>query len=113
MKKLLVAMAIAIPVAIPAHAQSFNCNHAKTPDEVLICQSPKLTQMDEKLADVYFALRNALYTPFRRRLEAEQSAWLRHRIQCGRDELCVEHEYRMRTAELQSLYDAVINTPGE
>jgi uncharacterized protein len=89
MKKLLVATAIALAPAMPAHAQSFNCNYAKTPDEVLMCQSPKLSQMDEKLADVYFALRNALYTPFRRRLEAEQSAWLRHRIQCGRSSMSI------------------------
>ncbi len=60
-------------VPLTAHAQSFNCRYATKPDEVLICQSPVLGRLDERMSSLYFALRNRLSGGERRALEAEQA----------------------------------------
>jgi uncharacterized protein len=104
MKKLLVATAIALATAMPAHAQSFNCNYAKTPDEVMICQSPKLSELDQKLATIYFDLINNLDLRTQRRLKAEQSLWLRRRMSCGYNGSCIEWAYRTRIDELEARF---------
>ena len=47
MKTGLILIASTLMAATAAHAQSFNCNYAKAPDEVLICQNKDLAQADE------------------------------------------------------------------
>jgi uncharacterized protein len=42
MKTGLILIAATLMAATAAHAQSFNCNYAKAPDEVLICQNKDL-----------------------------------------------------------------------
>jgi uncharacterized protein len=104
MKTLLVATAIALATAMPAHAQSFNCNYAKTPDEVLICQSPKLSELDQKLATLYFDLLHGFDFRTQQRLKAAQSVWLHRRMACGYDAYCIERVYRSRIDDLEAQY---------
>src|SRR5687767_9296270 len=85
---------------VTAEAQSFNCRAATRPDEVLICQNDRLSALDERMSSLYFRLRNQLVGGERRALEAEQSAWLRSRISCGRDFRCIERHYERRIAQL-------------
>ena len=50
--KLVVAGMVAVSVASAAtgaQAQSFNCRKAYFPDEKLICTSPELSRLDERL----------------------------------------------------------------
>src|SRR5215467_6853943 len=96
----LFVFAVMMPVA--AQAQSFNCRTAERPDEILICQSPRLRELDEIMASLYFSLRNRLYGAARAELEASQSAWLRSRIACGRDYGCIESHYRRRIRQLRN-----------
>ena len=96
---LLLAAAAALPGA-SARAQSFNCRYAKAPDEVLICQLPRLSALDERMASIYFRLRNRLQGGQLRALEAEQAAWLRQRSACGRDAECIAAAYLGRIQEL-------------
>jgi uncharacterized protein len=98
----LFAGAVMALVPFSAQAQSFNCNRASTPDEVLICQRPELSELDERMSGLYFRLRNSLVGGERRRLEADQSAWLRQRRACGRDGGCIARAYRSRIAELRN-----------
>jgi uncharacterized protein len=95
-----VALAALLPHA--AQAQSFNCRTADLPDEVLICQNPRLSALDERMSSLYFRLRNSLASAERRRLETDQSAWLRSRIGCGRDFRCIESHYERRIAQLRT-----------
>jgi uncharacterized protein len=44
----------------PTYGQSFNCITADRPDEVLICQSDRLSRLDERMSSLYFTLRNTL-----------------------------------------------------
>jgi uncharacterized protein len=83
-----------------AQAQSFNCRYATRPDEILICQSPLLSRLDERMSSLYFALRNRVFGRERRALEAEQAEWLRSRMACGRDNGCIEGAYRARIQQL-------------
>jgi uncharacterized protein len=83
-----------------ASAQSFNCRYAKTPDEVLICQDPRLSALDERLSSMFFRLRNTLPPRQRELLDAEQQSWLRERMSCGRDAACIAAVYQRRIRQL-------------
>jgi uncharacterized protein len=83
-----------------ADAQSLNCNTARLPDEILICQSPVLSRLDQRMASIYFTQRNRLHAAARRELEADQSDWLRLRMDCGRDYYCIERAYQRRIPQL-------------
>jgi uncharacterized protein len=89
--------------ALPAEAQSFNCRYARSADEVLICQEPQLSRLDEELAAVYARVRSRTRGSDLEELTAEQASWLRGRKECGRDYRCVESYYRRRIAQLREL----------
>jgi uncharacterized protein len=95
----LLASTVAL-IGLPAHAQSFNCRYAKSPDEVLICQDPRLSALDERMSSLFFRLRNRLYGRARAGLDADQAAWLRGRMACGRDAACIARAYQERISEL-------------
>lgn len=82
------------------HAQSFNCRYAKTADEVLICQDPRLSALDERMSSIFYQLRNRLYGRARADLDADQGGWLRDRMACGRDASCIASAYQERIREL-------------
>lgn len=90
----------AVLISVPANAQSFNCRYAKTADEVLICQTPRLSALDERMSSIFFRLRSNLHGRERSRLEADQAEWLHERRACGRDVSCIESAYRRRIREL-------------
>jgi uncharacterized protein len=89
-------------VPFTAAAQSFNCRDAHRPDEVLICQSPVLARLDERMSSLYFTLRNSLVGARRRALEADQVRWLQSRFACGRDYYCIESAYQRRIRQLSA-----------
>lgn len=84
------------------NAQSFNCRYAKAVDEVTICRSPLLSQLDEQMSQMYFEIRNSLYGVQRLQLQNGQAAWLRGRQLCGGDPGCIEDAYRHRIRELSN-----------
>lgn len=91
----------------PTVMPSFSCQYAKTPDEVEICQTPKLSEMDAKLAKLYFGYRSLTSGPARHRLEVDQASWLRRRLSCGGSADCIAKAYKDR---VDYLYQH--NTPG-
>jgi uncharacterized protein len=93
-------LAVCTFFATPLAAQSFNCRDAEKPDEVLICQNPQLAALDERMASMYFRLRNNLAGEARAKLEADQTTWLRERYGCGRDAGCIRGLYERRIAQL-------------
>ncbi len=80
----------------PAAAQSFNCNYAKLPTEVAICQDGELASSDEELATEYAQLINGAPGWAVRQIKNEQKAWLAERNACGYDMQCIMGEYRFR-----------------
>jgi uncharacterized protein len=83
-----------------AHAQSFNCRYARTPDEVTICEDARLSALDEHLSRRFFRLRDSLYGSDRARLDSDQTIWLNARHRCGSNPACIAASYRARIAEL-------------
>jgi uncharacterized protein len=100
----LLAVLVAAAMPMAAQAASFNCNIADKPDEVLICQSPELSALDDRMSSLYFHVRNRLAGSGRRLIESDQSAWLQRRFGCGRDYGCIRRLYIERISELQAEY---------
>jgi len=97
------ACLIAAGFASPsAHAASFNCNLVTKPDEVLICQQPELSSLDEQMAALYDVLRNNLVGRARQTLISDQVRWLQGRFGCGYDYGCIRSAYLRRIAQLRS-----------
>jgi uncharacterized protein len=71
-----------------------------TADEVLICNDADIAALDERMADIYFGIRQRMKGSARFVLEAEQSAWLRSRKECGRNKECIEASYLSRIRQL-------------
>jgi uncharacterized protein len=92
--------AMVVLTCVSAHAQSFNCRYAKTPDEVAICGDPRLSQLDERMSRRFFTLRNELSPPEQIRLDQTQGDWLARRSSCGDDPACIEEAYLTRIDRL-------------
>ena len=80
----------------PASAQSFNCNYAKLPTEMAICNDGELSSSDEELSTEYYQLTNSAPGWAVRQIKTEQKAWLKERNACGYDMQCIMGEYRFR-----------------
>lgn len=104
------AALLAAFAAAGAHAASFDCRAAKTPTERAICASPKLSELDEKLAADYERALHALSPAGAAKLKESQRSWLRFarsvclpRKPADQDEppaACLEAEFRDRLQQL-------------
>jgi uncharacterized protein len=83
-----------------AHAQGFNCRYARTPDESAICRDARLSQLDERLSNRFYRLRENLSHRDQARLDRDEGAWLMARRQCGSNRACIVKAYRVRLSEL-------------
>lgn len=99
------AALILLSPAGTASAASFNCNYAKLPAEVAICNSPRLQDMDQQMASLYFRLSNNAPGGMARQIRAEQRAWIGRRNACGYDQGCLKRAYRNRINQLENWAD--------
>lgn len=60
-----------------AHAASFDCAKAKTPQEKAICASPSLSAADEQMAAAYRAVLAAASSEMKDEVRTDQRNWLR------------------------------------
>src|SRR5205814_10590511 len=79
-------------------AASFDCQHASTHIERMICANPNLSALDDRMSRLYAEAEQSKAGEQRR---AEQRAWWARRNQCG-DAACIAELYRRRIAQLQS-----------
>jgi uncharacterized protein len=79
---------------------SFNCTHAKAPDEVLICQNKELAAQDKELARLYSSYMNDSEGGFRAHIQRTQNDWLMRRHACGYNVDCISEAYAVRLGEL-------------
>jgi len=93
-----------------AHAASFDCTKAATPQEKAICASPQLSAADDRLAVAYRAVLAATPPEFVSEVRDEQRHWLRSMAQnCKIAEsqsnpaltACMLRQYPARTKVLQ------------
>jgi len=84
----IVGLFVGISVEL-GHSQSFDCKHAKFPDEVVICRDPGLSRLDSELARIFLNYRSLLKGSELRTLMKAQSDWLASRIKCRGDPECI------------------------
>ncbi|AXS39416.1 hypothetical protein [Breoghania sp. L-A4] len=98
MKSLLLTVSVLLLSTGLSAAQSFNCRYAKLPAEVAICQDPELSDLDSRMAALYFSL-----PPRVRSYESRpQKAWLSRRNRCGYNARCIADAYDDRIYELRN-----------
>jgi uncharacterized protein len=97
-----------------AHAASFDCAKAHTPQEKAICASPELSAADDRMASAYKAALAAAPAEFRDRIREAQRAWSRRiTLNCLPDNPnralaeCLRQAYDTRTTALQHTISTV------
>src|SRR5581483_383279 len=100
MLRTIVIAVIAIVVASPASAASFNCRRAKLPAEVAICADASLGAQDDELAHEYGPLLERAAPDDVKAIKKEEDAWLASRNVCGSDKQCIAGRYRERLQRL-------------
>lgn len=89
------------PMPGPVARPSFDCRHARQPDEIAVCNDAALAAKDVALANTYNRLKNSLPGDGQRRLATQQAAWLKIRGQCGTAAACISQAYDLRIRQLQ------------
>ena len=83
---------------------SFDCAEASGTVEELICQDEELSQLDQRLAEIYSAAINRLPQAEHATTRAMQRGWIKGRNDCwkaGEPRACVQASYQTRIVELQ------------
>jgi uncharacterized protein len=83
------------------HPASFDCSHATTSVEKLICADQGLSQLDENLSRTYQEVLRSM--PKLTGLKQEQAKWLREVRDLCTDGKCLEREYRNRLVAIEKL----------
>ena len=85
-----------------ASAASFDCRNASRADEIAICDSRELSQLDVKMATLYDTILKLVGMGVRGNLQDQQRAWLNDRAACGADRACIGNLYEARIRTLET-----------
>jgi uncharacterized protein len=96
-------------LASPAGAASFNCNKATTPDEIAICKTPSLSDLDVQMATLYgVRMQIPMLMGAKGAAQDEQRAFLQSRAACGSNVACITSAYQQRIATLNATISAAM-----
>ncbi len=98
MRVVLMAAAILAVSMGGVSAQSFDCAKARLDTEVAVCDSARLSRLDEEMASLYYGLPHYV----RKDIGREQRRLLRRRNACGYDVRCIARAYRQRIGALSA-----------
>lgn len=90
-------------------AASFDCGAARAADEIAICRSQALSDLDVRMATTYGILIRLVAMGQRGILQDGQRAFLASRAACGADTACIAAAYRDRLAILDKAVDAIVS----
>lgn len=97
---------LTILFASASHGVSFNCSIAQSRTEHLICSTPELSELDNRLAQVYkYAAQEIEH---RGNIRRQQIQWLAQRESCS-DILCIKTSYIERIQELSKIIRPIDN----
>lgn len=99
--KAALAASLALVLAAPASAASFDCATARAADETAVCGNCDLAQLDVKMATLYGVLGHLVPMGQRSDLQDAQRGFLAQRANCGGDDGCLGKAYRARIGELE------------
>lgn len=89
--------------ASAAGAASFDCSKAIKPDEIAVCKTPALSNLDTEMATLYgVRMEIPMLMGARGAAQDEQVAFLAARGACGSDVACIQSAYQARITVLQS-----------
>lgn len=108
-KRVALLALLGLPLAsLQAAEPSFSCAQVAAGSiEELICQTPALAELDQKMAGVYQQASAKAVNQHPPVLKAEQRGWVKGRNDCWKADdrvQCVTESYRLRIAELQARY---------
>ena len=94
----------ALPLAaLPASAASFDCAKAAKPDEIAICNTPSLSDLDVEMATLYgVRMELPMLMGARGAAQDEQRDFLATRGECGSDVACLTSSYNARIDVLKN-----------
>ncbi|WP_335210063.1 hypothetical protein [Klebsiella aerogenes] len=88
-------------------AASFDCAQAHTEDEVAVCHTPVLNDLDVQMATEYRLLRGLVAMGQAGNMVDDQRKWLVARRRCGSQEACLLTRYRERLRQLNDVYQGL------
>ncbi len=106
---LMMAVAAGTASTGKAEAASFDCDAAKAADEIAICRSQGLSDLDVRMATTYGILVRLVAMGQRGNLQDGQRAFLASRAACGADTACIADAYRDRLSVLDKAVDAIVS----
>ena len=96
-------------LASPVGAASFNCGKATTPDEIAICRTPSLSDLDMQMATLYgMRMQIPMLMGAKGAAQDEQRAFLQSRAACGSSVACITSAYQQRIAALNATISAAM-----
>lgn len=90
MKNLILLLIITL-TAIESYGASFDCSKATYESEKKVCETPNLSQLDEKMAKLYFAIKSKSNNSSE--LTKDQITWIKNNRNCRSDTKCLENSY--------------------
>ena len=107
--RLVVLTGVLMALAGTADAASYNCAKAKQPDEIAICDSRSLAELDVQMATLYgVRMTIPMLMGSKGAAQDEQRQFLTDRATCGGDTACIDSAYRQRIDELRQTINAAM-----
>jgi len=104
-RKTIVFAALLLLISMPAHfakAASFDCAKAATADEIAVCKSTALSELDVKMATLFgVRMEIPMMMGASGAARDEQRAFLDERKACGSQDACIGKAYAARIAVLE------------
>jgi uncharacterized protein len=88
--------------AKPGGQPSFNCRHARTRSERLVCANGSLAAADRRMSAVYYSEMATADAAAKRALRQSRDRFLDRRERCS-DPACVARVYEERVAEIRRI----------
>jgi uncharacterized protein len=105
----LAALGGSLVLASPARAASFDCTRARAADEVTVCRTASLSNLDSEMGGLWYAYsRVPMLMGGNGNRGDEARAFLDARRRCTRNVACLTTLYRARIAELHRGIDSAM-----
>jgi hypothetical protein len=99
---LVLALLGGLAVASPSSAAGFDCSKATAPDEVAVCRSPALSELDSEMTGLWYAFsRIPMLMGGSGERQTDADDFLANRRKCGGDTACLTKAYTDRIADLR------------